>query len=132
MKKFLAALIIALNFFAVAHAEIQTYEGRGEYFMTDETPDFAKSQAELAAQRDVLERICVYVREETEMIDQELDKDEIITIAAGILYQTGVKFSMEDEADGVTVTAFVTADIDTDELKTLLEREIENRKEELR
>lgn len=34
-----------LFFMSVTRAEIQTYEGFGEYFITDETVDFAKNQA---------------------------------------------------------------------------------------
>lgn len=49
----LLGVIFALNA-SIACAEV--YEGVGEYFMTDETVDFAKNQAELAAQRDVLEK----------------------------------------------------------------------------
>ena len=61
------------------------------------------------------------------MIDNELDDDEVITISAGILRVTDTKFSIEDDADGLLVKAFVTAEIDTDELETLLERETNNR-----
>ena len=61
------------------------------------------------------------------MIDNELDDDEVITISAGILRVTDTKFSIEDDIDGLLVKAFVTAEIDTDELETLLEQEINNR-----
>ena len=74
-----------LFFMTVTCAEIQTYEGFGKYLITDETVDFAKNQAELIAQRTILEEICVYVKAQSTMIDYELDNDEIITISAGIL-----------------------------------------------
>ena len=127
MKKFLTALLIAMSFFTEAHAEIETYEGTGEYFMSDETIDFAKNQAELVAQRAILDRISVYVKYESTMIDYELDEDEIITVAAGILHVIDTKFSMDNEENLIKVKAFVTAQVDTDELKKLLEQEIKNR-----
>ena len=48
-----AFLVIAMIFLtsATTYAEIKSYEGVGEYFMTDETIDFAKNQAALSAQR---------------------------------------------------------------------------------
>lgn len=127
MKKFLTALLIAMSFFTEVHAEIKTYEGTGEYFMSDETIDFAKNQAELVAQRAILDRISVYVKYESAMIDYELDEDEIITVAAGILHVIDTKFSMDNEEDLIKVKAFVTAQVDVDELKKLLEQEIKNR-----
>ena len=122
-------LIMFMNFFIMSavHAEIETYEGVGEYFMTDETVNFAKEQAELVAQRDILEKISVYVKGQATMIDNELDEDEIITISAGILRVTDTKFSVEEYDDGIIVKAFVTAQIDTDELENLLKQAIERR-----
>ena len=120
----LLGVILALSA-ETAHAEI--YTGVGEYFMTDETVDFAKNQAELAAQRDVLEKICVYVKEQSAMIDNELDNNEIITISAGILHVIDTKFSMEPEDDSIKVKAFVTAQIDIAELEKLLEQAVKER-----
>ena len=125
-RSFIAFLgvIFALNA-AVAHAEI--YEGVGEYFMTYETVDFAKEQAELAAQSDILEQICVYVKEQSTMIDNELDNEEIITVSTGIIHVIDTKFSIEPEDALIKVKAFVTAQIDIAELKKLLEQEIKNK-----
>ena len=120
----LIGAIFALNA-SIACAEV--YEGVGEYFINDETVDFAKNQAELAAQRDILEKICVYVKGQSIMIDNELDNDEIITISAGILHVIDTKFSMEQEDGLIEVKSFVTAQIDIDELKKLLERAIKER-----
>ena len=124
-----AFLVVALIFFtsATACAEIKSYEGVGEYFMTDETIDYAKNQAELSAQRNVLEKVSVYVKKISVMIDHELDEDEIITISAGILHVIDTKFSMTAEDDGILIKSIVTAQIDTDELEKLLEQEIKSR-----
>ena len=121
---FLIGVFFALNA-SIDCAEV--YEGVGVYFMTDETIDFAKNQSEIAAQRDILEKICVYVKSQSTMIDHEFDNDEIITIRAGILNVIDTKFSMESENDWIKVKSFVTAQIDTDELKKLLEQEIKSR-----
>lgn len=120
----LIGAIIALNA-SIACAEV--YNGAGVYFMTDETVDFAKNKAELEAQRDVLEKICVYVKSISTVINNQLENDEIITISAGILHVIDTKFSMEQEDDLINVKSFVTAQIDIDELKKLLERAIKER-----
>ena len=63
MKKFLIAVAAFIIFSAVTvHAEIKTYSGVGEYLMTTETVDFAKNQAEIFAERDILDKIRVYVK----------------------------------------------------------------------
>lgn len=128
-KIFLSLIIGAMLITATAHAEIQTHSGSGQYFMTDETIDFAKSKAELDAQRNIIEKVCVYIDSQTEVNTNVLEKDEIIAIGAGILHVTDTKFSMEPDDAGITVKAFVTAEIDTDELKVLLERAIEEHKQ---
>ena len=120
-------IIASLLFVTVVHAQIQTYEGVGEYFMTNETVEFAKEQAELEAQRNVLEQVCVYVRGQATMIDHELDEDEIITISAGILYWKDVKFSCAEDSGDLLVKALVKAEIDTDEVDKLLDNAIKNR-----
>lgn len=127
-RQIVFALFISLILsVSTAHAEIQTYEDVGEYFMNDETMDFAKNQAELHAERKILEQVCVYVKNVATMIDTELDNDEIITIAAGILYITDTKFSMAEENGEISVKAFVTAQIDSDELKNLLEQAVKSK-----
>lgn len=123
----LIALIGVIFAFNASIACAEVYTGVGEYFMTDETVDFAKNQAELEAQRNVLEKICVYVKSQSAMIDNELDNDEIITISAGIIHVIDTKFSMEPEDDLIKVKAVVTAQIDVDELKELLEHAIKER-----
>lgn len=113
---------------AVSHAEIKNYEGHGEhYIVDDETTDFAKKQAELEAWRNILDKICVYVKGQSIMIDNELEEDEIITIATGILRVIDTKHAIAVEDDALVVTAFVTAIIDTDELASLLDNAIKNR-----
>lgn len=130
-KIFLRAVMLVifpiLFFVTVTHAEIQAYEGVGKYFITDETIDFAKSQAELIAHRTILEEICVYVKSQSTMIDYELDNDEIITISTGILRVIDTKFSITADDGEIIVKSFVTAQIDTDELENLLKQEIKSR-----
>ena len=128
MKKFFAAIFALILLTATAHAQIQTYTGSGEYLMSeDENVDFAKSRAAIEAERNILDQVCVYVKGQSSMIDNELDRDEVVSIGAGILHVTDTKYKMLDDADGILVKATVTAQIDIDELKTLLNQAIAER-----
>ena len=128
MRNFLAAIVVMILFASTAHAEIKTYTGYGEYLMTDETINYAKKQAELYAQRDVLDKVCVFVKGQSLMIDNELSDDEVITISEGILHVTDTKFSLDMDEGGILIKSFVTAQIDTEELAELLEQAIKERR----
>ena len=117
-------IVTSLLITPIAHAEIKIYEGVGEYTMNDETIDFAKEQAELSAHNDILEQVGIYVRKIASMTDHELDEEEIISIGTGILRVKETKFKISDGTEAILVIAFVTAEIDMEEFKALLEQEI--------
>ena len=128
MKKFFVTIFALILLTATAHAQIQTYTGSGEYLMSeDENVDFAKSRAAIEAERNILDQVCVYVKGQSSMIDNELDSDEVISIGAGILHVTDTKYKLLDDAQGILVKATVTAQIDIEELKTLLNQAISER-----
>ena len=124
MKKFFATIFALILLTATAYAEIKTYTGNGEYLMSEENVDFAKSRAAINAERNILDQVCVYVKGQSSMIDNELDNDEVISISAGILHVTDTKFKIVDDADGILVKATVTAQVDIDELEILLKQAI--------
>ena len=129
MKKFFATIFALILLTATAHAQIQTYTGSGEYLMSeDENVDFAKSRAAIEAERNILDQVCVYVKGQSSMIDNELDSDEVISIGAGILHVTDTKYKLLDDAGGILVKATVTAQIDIEELKNLLNQAIAERR----
>ena len=121
MKKFLTSLLILMSFFTAVHAEVRIYDGVGEYLMTEETVDFAKNQAALDAERNILDKICVHIKAQSTMINNELDNDEIIAMSAGILHVTDTKFKISEDTGGILVKAFVTAEIDFDELQKIID-----------
>ena len=132
MKNFLATVFALILLTATAHAQIQTYTGSGEYLMSEDTVvDFAKSRAAIEAERNILDQVCVYVKGQSSTIDNELDRDEVISIGAGILHVTDTKYQMLDDANGILVKATVTAQIDIDELETLLKQAIAERRRPL-
>lgn len=125
-RALMVLLAVTLLFTATAYAEVQTYEGVGEYPMTNETMDFAKEEAEKYAMRDILEQISVYIDSVSKVDNAVLQRDEVIAISAGILHVVNSKFSCETKEDCINVKAFVTAEIDIDELEYLLEQAVKD------
>ncbi len=130
-RKFLAValwLIGSILFTAQASAQIQTYEGVGEYWLErGDTLDYAKKKATTLAERDALEQVYIYVSSDSTLRNSDLSKDEIITIAAGLIYVTGKKFSVSKADGNFVVRATVNAEIDIAAVVEAVEREKQSR-----
>ena len=130
-RKFLAValwLIGSILFTAQASAQIQTYEGVGEYWLErGDTLDYAKKKATALAERDALEQVYIYVSSDSTLRNSDLSKDEIITIAAGLIYVTGKKFSVSKADGNFVVRATVNAEIDIAAVVEAVEREKQSR-----
>ena len=129
-QRTLAAILVAMfTIFsaAVAHAEIKTYEGVGEYWVADKTVKFAKNQAKLQAQRDALEQVSFFIKSGSHMGNGILKDDEIITITAGILHVINTEYDLVNDNGDILVKAYVTAEIDTVELEKLLEEAVKSK-----
>ena len=131
-KKILTTLFIfgLVIFNSVASAEIKFFEGVGEHYMEDSTETLAQAQekAKLAAELDALEQAQVNVQVYSEQNNLNLTKDEIVTLTAGIMNVLDVKYSIKSENDGILLMrAEVKAEIDTDKISELVEREISRR-----
>ena len=125
MKKFLTALVAAIVLsVSPAEAETQTYEGTGVFTITQgETQNVAKKRAKLEAERDALEQIYLYVKAQSSSKNSKLTKDEIVTVAAGLMNVLKTKFAVTKEDGFFVVTATVIAEIDPDEIPEAVERE---------
>lgn len=131
MKKFLIALLVVGNLFftSVANAEIKTYEGVGEYLMSDfETFDVAQQRAKQRAEQNACEQAGVYVESRTEVRNAQVTKDEIITMTRGILKILDVQFKREFVDDTTTrIRATVIAQIDSDDVTKWLNKSSQER-----
>ena len=127
MKKFLY-LAVLLTFFAgnifasSVHAEIQIYEDVGEFVLADETLDYAKNQAKLNGARNIIEQIFVKIQSSTEVKNSELIRDEIITESKSLLHIIDVKYKVEQEGEEILIKAFVTAEVDSEEIKNIIKK----------
>ena len=129
-KKFFTLLIFGIWIIcATASAEIKIFTGVGEHYMESETETLAQAQdaAKLAAELDAMQQAQIVVIGYSEAHNSNLTRDEIITITAGVMNVTDVKYSLKDEAGVLLMRAEVTAEIDTDKIPALVERELKNR-----
>ncbi len=127
MKKFLSAALIVGSLLAApsAEAEVKSYDGVGEYIMSDfETPDVAKQRAKMYAERNACEKAGVYIKSYSRSENLELVADEIETMTNGILKVLSVEYKLVplEQHGGIMYRATVVAEIDTDEVNAWINR----------
>lgn len=128
----MSAVTSNLLFLPMVNAEIQTYEGVGEYVMSDfETPDIAKERAKQRAEQSAQEQAGVYVQGFTEVKNAQVTKDEIITMTNGIMQVFDVKYQTLPSTDGigVMIRATIKANIDTSKVDEWLAKGVGERSE---
>ena len=107
-----------------ANAEVRTYEGFGEYVMSDfETPDVAKQRAKQRAEADAQEKAGVFVKSHTRVINAVLESEEIDVITSGIMKVHSVNYDVRpDGSTGFIFSAKVSVDIDTAKIDEWLQK----------
>ena len=128
MKKLLAAAVIASNLFFMSsvNAEVKTYVGSDEYVMSEfETIDIAKQRAKQKAERAAQEQAGVFIESNTEVVNMQVTKDEIVTMTGGILKIVDVSYEQNalPNVNGMVIRATVKADIDSDDITRWLYRD---------
>lgn len=129
MKKFfIAALAILLISFTV-NAKVETYEGTDEYYVLGAVEDInvARERARERALRVAREKAGVYIHTYSRTENFELVKDEIITVASGVLRVVDTVYEIVrlTDMDGYLIRATVKADIDSDDLEKFLLKDAE-------
>ena len=127
MKKIV--LLTFLTLFALAslaNAEIQTYEGTGEYIMSDfETPDIAKQRAKARAEQNAVEQAGVYVKSYTRTVNSVVAEDEVIAIANTIIKVNKVDYTttpVNDSGGSFRIVAKIQATVDSAKIDAWLKR----------
>ena len=103
-----------------AQAEIEIYEGRGEFLRTDETVEYAKGQAKIEAERDVMRQAYFHVTGISQSSDSVLDYDEIFGETEGIIRILDIKYKLIPEKENFLIRATIKAEVDTEALDKLL------------
>lgn len=123
MKKIILLLLVSFLMTSAASAEIKTYEGFGEYVMSDfETPDIAKQRAKQRAEAAAQEQAGVFVKSNTKVVNYQLESEEIEVMTAGIMKVHSVEYDRKIDSSGLVFTAKVLVEIDTDEIDNWLKK----------
>ena len=110
-------LFAGILFCSTANAEIQTYEGYGEYVMSDfETPEVAKQRAKQRAESAAQEKAGIFVRSNIKVVNAQMESEEIEVMTAGIMKIRSVDYEVVPDISGFVFKSKVLADIDTDEI----------------
>lgn len=115
---------------AVIHAEVKTYNGTGEYIMSEfETLDVAKQRAKQIAERNAQEQAGVYVNSYTKVKNAQVTDDEIVTMTNGIMNVIDVQYNLLPLSDGksINIRASIKTNINTDDINKWLDKGIEER-----
>ena len=118
---FISMICSGFIFMSVAQAEIEIYEGYGDYLRTDETIEYAKEQAKIEAERYIIRQAYFHVTGISKSSDSILDYDEILGETEGIIRILDVKYKIIPEKDNFIIRAIIKAEVDTEELEKLLE-----------
>ena len=131
MKKFLTALLIGGIFMTgTAEAEIVTYEGEGQYLMSDfETPDIAKLRAKERAEKSAQEKAGIFVKSNVKVVNLQLESEEIEVMTAGIMKSRSVTYDVQASPSGFLFTSKVSVDIDSDEIDKWLQKSVVEKEE---
>lgn len=133
MKKLLTGLLVAgsLLFMPTTHAEVKTYEGVGEYYMSDyETPDIAQQRAKRRAEQNACEQAGVYVKSFSRAKNFELVEDIIETMTSGILKVIDVQYHRENFDNNTTrILVMIKVNIDSDDILKWLSKDSQEKSE---
>ncbi|MBQ7496574.1 MAG: hypothetical protein IJU00_01865 [Selenomonas sp.] len=134
-KKSIAAVMLGISmmFMPVVHAEVKTYEGIGEYVMSDfETPDIAKQRAKARAEQNAVEQAGVYVKSYTRVVNSVVAEDEVIAIANTIIKIIHDEYTVtpiNESGGNFCVVAKIRVTVDSKQIDEWLQRDHTRNKE---
>lgn len=130
LKKLALILLGGILFCNSANAEVRTYEGYGEYVMSDfETPDVAKQRAKQRAESSAQEQAGIFVRSNVKVVNAQMESEEIEVLTAGIMKVHSVTYEVVPDVSGFVFKSKVLVDIDTDEIDKWLAENAETKAE---
>ncbi len=115
--------LVSLATVESAHADSKTITSEASYVMGDgESPSFAESMALQKAKQIALEEAGTYVESYTKIRNQDLTKDEIQTLAGGVLQVEIIEKTRTLVQDGLRVYLKIRATVTTDKMEELAQR----------
>ena len=121
-------IILLLLFPALSYAELQTIEHTIQQpFAGSQSPDDARIAAISRAKREALERVGTYLESETIVKDAALEKDEIVSLTAGIAKAEVVSQRNYTEDGIFWIEVKVKVQLDTNDANASLKRLLEEK-----
>ncbi|GKS64833.1 hypothetical protein YTPLAS72_21370 [Nitrospira sp.] len=118
-----ALCICLLASVSLAHADTKALTAEATYIMGDgETPSFAEAMALQKAKQTALEEAGTYVQSYTRSVNQDLTKDEIQTLAGGVVQVEILEKNRTLVGDGLRVYMKIRATVTTDKVDELVAR----------
>ena len=115
--------VLFLASFSPVYADTKTLTADASYIMGDgETPDFAEARALQKAKQTALEEAGTYVQSYTKSVNQDLTKDEIQTLAGGVMQVEVLEKTRSLVADGLRFHTKIKATVTTDKMVELVRR----------
>jgi hypothetical protein len=106
-----------------AYADTKILTSEASYIMGDgETPSFAEVMALQKAKQLALEEAGTYVQSYTMSLNQDLNRDEILTLAGGVMHVEVLEKSRTLVAEGLRVYTKIRATVTTDKVVELARR----------
>ena len=127
MKRILTAALIILLCASSVEAKVQTYEGIDEYYVLGavENINVARERAHERALRAAREKAGLYIHSLSKVVDLEMIKDEIISVASGVLRVVESAYEVVPlaEMEGYLIRATVRAAINDGDVKKFLKKD---------
>jgi tetratricopeptide (TPR) repeat protein len=118
IKSGFAAIGIILLFYSFALAQSQVIESEGKHVMGDlDNKKDARTLALIEAKRMALEKAGTYVESTSEVKEFQLTKDQINSLAAGIMSVEVLKEDWKMSGESMMVVILIRATVDTVNLK---------------
>ena len=130
LRLMLTTTIVFTSITDKVYAELKTYNGTGEYVMSEfETLDVAKQRAKQIAERNAQDQAGVYVNSYTKVKNAQVTDDEIVTMTNGIINVVDVQYKLTPLSDGksLIIRADIKANINTDDINKWLDKSISER-----
>ena len=122
MKRVIKSCVGLFSVFAIfsslAFAESEVLTSEGKYVMGDlDTKKDARALALMEAKRFVLEKAGTYLESSSEVKNYELTKDEITSLASGIMSVELLREDWKMSGENLMVTVLIRATVDTSNLE---------------
>lgn len=118
--RLVALCVLLLASVSPVYADTKTLTADASYIMGDgETPSFAEAMALQKAKQTALEEAGTYVQSYTKSVNQDLTKDEIQTLAGGVMQVEVLEKARSIVADGFRFYTKIKATVTTDKMEEL-------------